>query len=155
LLRLTRRISYNCPIEYISDPFYILYAQYRDKVHELFGQKNTSDESDPIEALKRDFDLSEISTYIFQDIEYINFPEGYDKLRELPNIVTMPYNITANPGQNGLPFLVERLKSGIDWSKISDEFADNKKTDLLSILTKIFLLDGRIYKHYRLLPWFP
>jgi len=27
--------------------------------------------------------------------------------------------------------------------------------DLNSILSKIFLIDGRIYKHYRLLPWFP
>lgn len=26
LLRLTRRLSFNCPIEYISDPFFILYA---------------------------------------------------------------------------------------------------------------------------------
>lgn len=36
-----------------------------------------------------------------------------------------------------------------------DEYADNTPTNLQEILSKIFLIDGRIYKHYRLLPWFP
>jgi hypothetical protein len=65
LLRLTRRISYNCPLEHISDPFFILYAQYKDRVLELQGQKNLEPDLDPVELLKRDFDLSEISPYIF------------------------------------------------------------------------------------------
>lgn len=93
LLRLTRRISYNCPLDHISDPFFILYTQFKDRVLGLQGQKNLEVDLDPIEQLKRDFDLSEISPYIFQDIEYVNLPDHYDKLRELPTIVNMPYKI--------------------------------------------------------------
>jgi len=63
LLRLTRRLSYNCPIEHISDPFFILYAQFKQQVLELQGVKNLEGE-DAAEALKNDFDLSEISPFM-------------------------------------------------------------------------------------------
>lgn len=32
LLRLSKRIGYYCPVEYISEPFYILYACHKEKV---------------------------------------------------------------------------------------------------------------------------
>jgi hypothetical protein len=68
----------------------------------------------------------------------------------------MPFKIVENHGQKGqLPYIVERLESGFNISEVQDEFAENVPTDLLDILSKIFLIDGRIYKHYRLLPWFP
>lgn len=56
-------MSYNCPIEHISDPFFILYAQFKQQVLELQGVKNLEGE-DAAEALKNDFDLSEISPFM-------------------------------------------------------------------------------------------
>ena len=50
---------------------------------------------------------------------------------------------------------VLRLKDSIGTDNIQDEFSHGESVDLYSILSKIFLIDGRIYKHYRLLPWFP
>jgi hypothetical protein len=86
----------------------------------------------------------------------VNLPESYDKLRELPIIVDMPYKIEEGEhGQQGLPYKVERLNSGVNLTKIKDAHAENTETDLYGILSRIFLIDGRIYKHYRLLSWFP
>jgi len=110
-------------------------------VLELQGQKNLDAEAEA-EALKNDFDPCEISPFIFQ-------------LRELPIILNLPQCISANHGQSGLPYKVERLDSGVNFSEMVDEYADNTPTNLQEILSKIFLIDGRIYKHYRLLPWFP
>ena len=67
----------------------------------------------------------------------------------------MPLKIVPNKNQNELPYKVVRLHERIHLDDIKDEFADNEPTDLYEILSKIFLIDGRIYKHYRLLPWFP
>lgn len=32
LLRLSKRLSYFCPIDHISEPFFILYAEHKHKV---------------------------------------------------------------------------------------------------------------------------
>ena len=32
ILRLTKRLAYHCPIEHISNPFFMLYCQYKYKV---------------------------------------------------------------------------------------------------------------------------
>jgi len=48
-----------------------------------------------------------------------------------------------------------RFKDSINTENVQDEFSNGEMVDLYDILSKIFLIDGRIYKHYRLLPWFP
>jgi len=40
-------------------------------------------------------------------------------------------------------------------SQVQDEFSGGEVIDTYSILSSVFLIDGRIYKHYRLLQWFP
>lgn len=35
LLRLSKRLSYFCPIDYVSEPFFILYASHKPKVLHL------------------------------------------------------------------------------------------------------------------------
>jgi hypothetical protein len=35
LFRLTKRIAYHCPLEHISDPFFILYEQYKGRVKDI------------------------------------------------------------------------------------------------------------------------
>ena len=35
LLRLSKRLSYFCPIDYVSEPFFILYASHKSKVMHL------------------------------------------------------------------------------------------------------------------------
>jgi len=36
-----------------------------------------------------------------------------------------------------------------------DQFDSNKVVNFGELIRKIFLIDGRIYKHYRLMAWFP
>lgn len=48
-----------------------------------------------------------------------------------------------------------REKESLELSNVIDEFSNKSEVDLREILSKIFLIDGRIYKHYKLLPWFP
>jgi len=50
---------------------------------------------------------------------------------------------------------VIREKESLELSNVIDEFSNKSEVDLHEILSKIFLIDGRIYKHYKLLPWFP
>jgi hypothetical protein len=50
---------------------------------------------------------------------------------------------------------VIREKESLELSNVIDEFSNKSEVDLREILSKIFLIDGRIYKHYKLLPWFP
>ena len=50
---------------------------------------------------------------------------------------------------------MERVNTGIDLSKVRDDFANGQEVNLDAIMSRIFLIDGRIYKHYHLLPWFP
>ena len=40
-------------------------------------------------------------------------------------------------------------------SKVKDEFFENQLIDTVDIMRQIFLIDGRVYKHYRMLLWFP
>lgn len=77
--------------------------------------------------MKRDLDLSEISPFIFQDIEYVNLPENYDKLKELPEICGVPYRIIEESpkGKQGIPYKVDRLATVGNLSEVKDEFADN------------------------------
>ena len=39
--------------------------------------------------------------------------------------------------------------------EIQDEYCEQQKVDLVKVMQNIFLIDGRIYKHYRILSWFP
>jgi hypothetical protein len=43
----------------------------------------------------------------------------------------------------------------VDLSSVQDEYSNGQEVDLKSIMSRIFMIDGRIYKHYHLLPWFP
>ena len=47
------------------------------------------------------------------------------------------------------------MPAEINTSEVIDAFANSQKVDLQSVLRQIFLIDGRIYNHYRLLCWFP
>lgn len=47
------------------------------------------------------------------------------------------------------------MLDSFDLSRVKDEFAGNVEVNADVILKNIFLNDGRLYKHYRLLHWFP
>lgn len=52
ILILTQRISYFCPIQYISDPFFIIYAMFKQKVdfiHQITKKYKIIDNSKLIE----------------------------------------------------------------------------------------------------------
>lgn len=56
------------------------------------------------------------------------------------------------------PYKVIRKYSTEEFEEIKairDEFVNNAEVDLQQVMRQIFLIDGRIYKHYRLLSWFP
>lgn len=101
------------------------------------------EDADPIEILKRDFDLrSEVSPYIFQEVEYTNLPDHYDKLKELPAITNMPFKITESHGHGGIPYKVDRIPSGVNLAEIIDEFANYEPAPMINlyeILSKTFL----------------
>jgi hypothetical protein len=93
-----------------------------------------------------------------------NNPDKQDKLAELPETINTPLKLIPNKKvgnqQFAYPFEVLRMKEEDEGqtpslSQVQDELWNNEVVDLYAIYSKIFLIDGRIYKHYRLLPWFP
>jgi hypothetical protein len=39
--------------------------------------------------------------------------------------------------------------------RIKDIFSQNEEVNMEDLLTKLFFIDSRLFKHYRLLAWFP
>jgi hypothetical protein len=91
-------------------------------------------------------DIDEVSSFLYRDLKKTD-PDA-----ELAEIINMPIKVYRD-GAGQLQVL--RLRNQIDTANISDKFSDGESVDLYDILKKIFLIDGRIYKHYKLLPWFP
>ena len=68
LLRLSKRLSYYCPIDYVSEPFFILYATHKKQVGQLKDNlismldeddkilSETDDELDQLSELKGQLD---------------------------------------------------------------------------------------------------
>jgi len=65
----------------------------------------------------------------------------------------MPLKLYRPPGQATFEVIKER--DHLDLHKVVDEFSGNQEVDTQTILENIFLNDGRLYKHYRLLHCFP
>lgn len=59
------------------------------------------------------------------------------------------------PNGMEIEFEVIRLKDSHDISKIKDEFCGNQEIDMSDMLTSLFKIDARLFKHFRLLQWFP
>lgn len=159
MLRLTKRLGYNCPIQHISEIFYMLYAENKNKVRSINGEQpdfemNADGEGVPnrqdpelLFNMREEMGISDISTFLHNS--YQNY---CDPLAELKDIQNMPLKLYRD--SNG-QLKVLREHEEFNLSEVQDELGDGIVVDLYSFLTKIFLIDGRIYKHYRLLPWFP
>jgi len=73
--------------------------------------------------------------------------------------MNFPLKIYLNPHSiSYLPhpqYLVLKLHPQLDLQKRVDEFANSELINTQDILERIFQVDGRLLKHYRLLQWFP
>lgn len=113
LMHLTKRIAYFCPIEYISDPFFILYFTNKDKVEEIQNMiKNILKESDTnlsqsvtesldsshnekdqsnSQILQRATSVADVSDFLF------NNPESDNIKAQLRQIFNYPFKLEENP----------------------------------------------------------
>lgn len=96
--------------------------------------------------MRQEVNVPGVSPYLQNDIKAL------DPMAEMPTIINMPLKIFRDSQHN---WEVLRLRDSLNLSETKDEFAHDTIVDLYFIMYKIFLIDGRIYKHYRLLPWFP
>lgn len=95
--------------------------------------------------MKNEFNSTEISSYLYFD------KENTDILRELPDIINLPLKLFRSLGE----MKVIKMHDKLDLTDVKDEFANSDSVNTYEIMQKIFLMDGRLYKHYRLLNWFP
>ena len=97
--------------------------------------------------MREEIGIPDISTFLQN-----NNVRGMDPAAELPDILNMPLRLYRDENKQ---LKVLREHEDFTLEEVVDEFADGATVDLYSFMSKIFLIDGRIYKHYRLLPWFP
>lgn len=171
LILLTKRIGFNCPTPHIADTFYTLYSLHKKRVEEIskfsnllsMGLKATlvleNDEpftskernSEDFRNLRTEAKLADISKFLMDN------PTHPDEYRHLPRVINLPLKIYKANGvqENGFEFNVIKVHDNFDVSCVPDEFSDGENIDVYSLLNRVFLSDGRLYKHYRLLSWFP
>jgi len=112
LLRLTRRMAYSCPIEFISSSFYILYERQRIEVRTVCkrvseikdqGDSIPNEEEDPeydttsLERLQKTLAMEtcvlELSSFLFYDLPETENDHKHDVAR----IINYPLRLIENP----------------------------------------------------------
>ena len=115
-LALCKRLAYNCPLDYIAEPFFILYVTCRKPCEQIAQEaqiemksfQNISDE----QLLKAAVAIEEISSFLYDEID------AKDQSSVLFRVINFPLKCLSDTGPPAADFFQKN-------DGLSLEYADN------------------------------
>lgn len=129
---MIKRLAFECPLSSISDTFYILFTQYVS-----LPLSKVTPEEDEISTF---FKLSESQAGI------MNVPIAVESEPSHPDVKLFVHSSIQRP--------VVIRRNQLDLETFCDEYAKTN-VNLKALLDRIFLTNGRLFHHERILCWFP